>query len=327
MVSHHTYFLCSLGNPHQKNNRVVVKPHGESNRAALNPAAHSTLPSTTSAASTSGSHNMQKTYTNRSVHVNYNRHGVSVNDASSQLGKSRYTWRNPSIKTRVDNSSQLAQSSSTNSQSNSVSSPSKLVNQSTNPKHLSRFKLVKRSVAGNQQATSVPAPSSSTKSSALLSTSRGSDTKKRKLIGKYKLISESNSSTGNTPYLSKSSKRLISRYKITRRSSERKGQRHAVSQHTGASPLLPKSKRMRRSLYKLDRRRSVSRGLLSRYKIDKLAHIRKKTMISSRTQKLLTNQYRWQQSTYRHVKTYVSHYKFEHYKSTPLKKGNLSLCI
>lgn len=98
-----------------------------------------------------------------------------------------------------------------------------------------------------------------------------------------------------SPYISRSGKRIISRYKIRRRSTEQKlNQMSRPKNRTnfGASPVLKSSQKMQSSLYKVDHR--VNTVVRSKYKIDRVKGSRKPSRITrmKRTPKDRRS-YRW----------------------------------
>lgn len=143
----------------------------------------------------------------------------------------------------------------------------------------------------------------------------------QKTISKYKIVR--NSSNGSkdsrysnkrrqsttrydSPHLSKSGKRLVSKYKIRRRSKELK--KPYTYDTYAASPCLrsPKGGRnIRLSWYKLDRRSKSTR-----YKIDKLAHTRRRpAKLSHNSTFPLKSRFKWKNANLNAVKTFISPYK------------------
>lgn len=148
---------------------------------------------------------------------------------------------------------------------------------------------------------------SNTPQSQALQAAPGSSRGQHRLtaLGKYKLVSRKsggnmkspkfmlksrppvpahifNRKTKLSPYLSKSGKRIISRYKIRRRSAEGKAS-------FGASPRLKKA--LARSPYKTDHRNNPV--IRSRYKIDRVRGMRKPVRITPKSRKHDRKRYQW----------------------------------
>ena len=148
-----------------------------------------------------------------------------------------------------------------------------------------------------------------------------------KPVGKYKLVPKLTASGGklqvtkrayvspyfagirkSSPRISKSGKRIISRYKISRRSTEKK-----IAQ--GASPRLKKPKS-----YKIDRRQNIV--LRSKYKIDKLKAVRKPVQFETLTPKRDRRSFKWvKQGLQESPKvTFVSPFKLCLHSNSPIGK-------
>lgn len=145
-------------------------------------------------------------------------------------------------------------------------------------------------------------------------------------VGKYKLVKKrlswSNRSKPTnkarfSPHLSKSGKRIISKYKIRRRSADSKKSHGKFSSH-GSSPLLKTRKYS--SPFKVDHRKPATKTH-NRYKIDKISATRKPIRILSLRKKPHRRSLKWVRSDLRSSYTFMSPHKLVSRTTTTITGG------